>query len=57
MVERLIIGDKEFVKFDFNGSDEIKKAKVCDIALSVVDGMGDECSNVEFNMNDNYEVQ
>ena len=56
MVERLIIGNKEFVKFDFNGSDEIKKAKVCDIALSVVDGMGDECANVEFDMNDNYET-
>lgn len=56
MVERLIIGNKEFVKFDFNGSDEIKKAKVCDIALSVVDGMGDECFNVEFDMNDNYEA-
>ena len=56
MVERLIIGNKEFVKFDFNGSDEIKKAKVCDIALSVVDGMGDECSNVEFDMNNNYEA-
>lgn len=56
MVERIIIGNKEFVKFDFNGSDEIKKAKVCDIALSVVDGMGDECANVEFDMNDNYEA-
>ena len=56
MVERIIIGNKEFVKFDFNGSDEMKKAKVCDIALSVVDGMGDECSNVEFDMNDNYEA-
>ena len=56
MVERLIIGNKEFVKFDFNGSDEMKKAKVCDIALSVVDGMGDECSNVEFDMNNNYEA-
>ena len=56
MVERIIIGNKEFVKFDFNGSDEIKKAKVCDIALSVVDGMGDECANVEFDMNDNYET-
>lgn len=56
MVERIIIGNKEFVKFDFNGSDEMKKAKVCDIALSVVDGMGDECANVEFDMNDNYET-
>ena len=56
MVERIIIGNKEFVKFDFNGSDEMKKAKVCDIALSVVDGMGDECANVEFDMNNNYEA-
>ena len=37
-------------------TDEMKKAKVCDIALSVVDGMGDECANVEFDMNDNYET-
>ena len=56
MVERIIIGNKEFVKFDFNGADEMKKAKVCDIALSVVDGMGDECANVEFDMNNNYEA-
>lgn len=54
IVERLVIGDKEFVRFDFSGSDEIKKVKVCDISLSVVDGMGVEYSN-EFNMQDNYE--
>ena len=32
----------------------MKKVKLCDITLSVVDGMGVEYSN-EFNMKDNYE--
>ena len=53
-VDRLIIRDKEYVKFDFTDSDEMKKVKLCDITLSVVDGMGVEYSN-EFNMKDNYE--
>lgn len=53
IVERLIIGNKEFVKFDFSDSVEMKKVKVCDISLSVVDGMGMEYSN-EFNMSNNY---
>lgn len=53
-VERLIIRDKEHVKFDFTDTDEMKKVKLCDITLSVVDGMGQEYNN-EFNMKDNYE--
>ena len=53
-VERLIIKDKEYVKFDFTDTDEMKKVKLCDITLSVVDGMGQEYEN-EFNMKDNYE--
>ncbi|WP_133014838.1 hypothetical protein [Clostridium cuniculi] len=53
-VERLIIRDKEYVKFDFTYTDEMKKVKLCDIALSVIDGMGQEYDN-EFNMKDNYE--
>lgn len=53
-VERLIIGDKEYVKFDFTDTDEMKKVKLCDITLSVVDGMGQEYDN-EFNLKDNYE--
>lgn len=53
IVERLILGDKELVKFDFTDSIEMEKAKICDISLSVVDGMGMECFN-EFNMSDNY---
>lgn len=53
-VERLIIRDKEYVKFDFTDTDEMKKVKLCDITLSVIDGMGVEYNN-EFNMKDNYE--
>lgn len=53
-VERLIIKDKEYVKFDFTDTHEMKKVKLCDITLSVVDGMGQEYEN-EFNMKDNYE--
>lgn len=53
-VERLIIRDKEYVKFDFTDTDEMKKVKPCDITLSVIDGMGQEYDN-EFNMKDNYE--
>jgi hypothetical protein len=53
-VERLIIRDKEYVKFDFTDTDEMKKVKLCDITLSVIDGMGQEYNN-EFNMKDNYE--
>ena len=53
-VERLIIREKEYVKFDFTDTDEMKKVKLCDITLSVIDGMGQEYDN-EFNMKDNYE--
>ena len=53
IVERAILGDKEVVRFDFSGSEEVGKAKVCDIALAVVDGMGTEYAN-EFNMDRSY---
>jgi hypothetical protein len=53
IVERLLIGDKEFVKFDFTDSKEISNEKSCDISLSIVDGMGAEYSN-EFILVDNY---
>ena len=52
-VERVIISDKEIVKFDFSDDMEIKKKKWCDVALVVVDGMGEECPN-EFKLKDNY---
>ena len=53
-VERLIIKDKEYIKFDFTDTPEIKSAKVCDVALAVIDGMGEEYDN-EFNLKNNYE--
>ena len=46
--------DKEYIKFDFTDTPEIKSAKVCDIALAVIDGMGEEYAN-EFNLKNNYE--
>lgn len=51
-VERVIIRDKEYIKFDLDNS-EAEKKRVCDVALVVVDGMGEECFN-EFNVLDNY---
>lgn len=53
IVERLILGNKEIVKFDFSDIKEFDKEKQCDISLSVVDGMGIEYDN-EFNMRENY---
>lgn len=53
IVERAILGDKEIIRFDLSGSEEVGKAKVCDIALAVVDGMGAEYAN-EFDMHRSY---
>ncbi|MCI6693024.1 MAG: hypothetical protein MR510_11200, partial [Clostridium sp.] len=54
MVERLILTNKEYIKFNFKDIDEMKNVKLCDINLTVVDGMGVECPN-EFNLKDNYD--
>ncbi|KGP74486.1 hypothetical protein [Pontibacillus yanchengensis] len=53
MVERLIVGNKEMVKFDFTKSEHIKNDTYCNISLAVIDGMGVEYPN-EFNIQDNY---
>lgn len=53
-VERVIIGNNEFVKFDFSNSVEVKKEKVCNISLAVIDGMGVEYHD-EFNISNSYE--
>jgi len=53
MVERIILGNKEVIKFDFTKSDQITKETSCDISLSIIDGMGVEYTN-EFNIQDNY---
>ena len=54
IVKRLILGDKEIVRFDFSENKNFKNIKSCDISLAVVDGMGKEYAN-EFIMDDNYE--
>lgn len=54
IVERVIIGNKEYVKFDFRDTDDLKKSKKCDVSLNIVDGMGQECPN-EFSMKSSYE--
>ncbi|PFH90623.1 hypothetical protein [Bacillus sp. AFS088145] len=53
IVERLILGNKEMVRFDFSESKEINKETSCDISLSIIDGMGVEYSD-EFNLKENY---
>ena len=54
IVERVVVGNNEYVNFDFSSSDDFKKSKLCDISIVVVDGMGNEYPN-EFDMNKNYE--
>lgn len=54
IVERVVVGNNEYVNFDFSSSDDFKKSKLCDISIVVVDGMGNEYPN-EFDMKKNYE--
>ena len=54
IVERVVVGNNEYVNFDFSSSDDFKKSKTCDISIVVVDGMGNEYPN-EFDMKKNYE--
>lgn len=54
IVERVVIGNNEYVNFDFSSSDDFKNSKSCDISIVVVDGMGNEYPN-EFDMKKNYE--
>jgi hypothetical protein len=53
MVERIILDNKELIKFDFTGSDLITNEEACDISLSIIDGMGVEYVD-EFNIPGNY---
>lgn len=55
IVDRIIIGNKEILRFNFSGSEEAKKAKSCNISLTVINGMGEECPK-EFNMLNNYDM-
>lgn len=53
IVERIIVGNKEMVQFDFKESKEINKEPSCDISLSIIDGMGVEYTD-EFHIHENY---
>ncbi len=53
IVERLVIGRNEMIKFNFKQSNAIGNEDICNIKLSIIDGMGVEYSD-EFNLNDNY---
>src|SRR5699024_9460755 len=53
MVQRVILNDKEMFKFDFTRSSQLRGVKTCDIAFSIIDGMGVEY-NDEFRIQDSY---
>ncbi|RLQ93618.1 hypothetical protein [Falsibacillus albus] len=53
MVERIILENKELIKFNFTESDLITNEETCDISLSIIDGMGVEYTD-EFNLQGNY---
>lgn len=53
IVERIVLDEKEILRFNFSESKEVKNLKICDVLLSFVDGMGMEY-NSQFNISDNY---
>ncbi|MFC4559732.1 hypothetical protein ACFO3D_16215 [Virgibacillus kekensis] len=54
MVERVILNNKEMIKFDFSKSDQLGESKTCDISFSLIDGRGVEYKN-EFKIQNNYQ--
>lgn len=52
-VQRIIFDDKEIIKFDFRNSKLLNNSNSCDIALSVIDGMGKEYRD-EFDISSSY---
>src|SRR5699024_5479994 len=53
IVERIILNDKEIVKFDFTNANQLMKASSCDISFSIIDGMGMEYTD-EFDIQHSY---
>lgn len=53
MVDRVILGDLEILRFNFKNSNQLRGINTCDISLSVIDGMGEEY-NDEFKIHDGY---
>ncbi|WP_042355651.1 hypothetical protein [Bacillus rubiinfantis] len=54
IVERLVIGRNEMVKFNFTQSNILASEDVCNIKLSIIDGMGVEYED-DFSIHDNYD--
>jgi hypothetical protein len=53
MVERIILNNKEMIKFDFTQSEQLAGENTCDISLSIIDGMGVEYAD-EFQIQNSY---
>ena len=52
-VERLLMGDKEIVRFNLSSNEQVKKASTCNVGISIIDGMGQEYKNA-FKLKDNF---
>lgn len=53
MVERIVLGSKEILQFDFSAMKEVANATHCNISIAVVDGMGNEYDH-EFDIKHSY---
>ncbi|MBD8026043.1 hypothetical protein H9636_05165 [Ureibacillus sp. Re31] len=53
IVERVILGNNEIIKFDFTQTSELINEELCNISLSIIDGMGVEYED-DFNIKKNY---
>ncbi|WOV86960.1 hypothetical protein QWT69_13940 [Sporosarcina oncorhynchi] len=52
-VERLLMGNKEIVRFNLSSNEEVKKASTCNVSISIIDGMGQEYRSA-FKLKDNF---
>lgn len=52
-VKRIVLKNKEILAFDFTNVDQYSGEKICDISLSIIDGMG-KAYESEFSIKDNY---
>lgn len=52
-VERVVVGDKEIVRFNLSSNKDVKKASSCNVGISIIDGMGKEYKNA-FRLDENY---
>ena len=52
-VERLLMGNKEIVRFNLSSNEQVKKAATCNVSISIIDGMGQEYRSA-FKLKDNF---